>query len=412
MTPGLPDSVMEALSRRVAARIGLRFERTRWEDLTRSLAQAARESGEADPQAMLLRWLDGPTPADIDALAQQLTVGETYFFREPAAFDVLERELLPPLIETRRAQGRQLRIWSAGCCTGEECYTLAILLHRLIPDLAEWNVFLLGTDIHPGFLARAAEGVYNDWSFRGVPEALQRIYFEPDGRGQHAVRTELKRLVTWRRMNLAEEPDVGADFDLVLCRHVLMYFEAAQARLAVARIHRVMRDGAWLLVGAAETGHGLFDDFAEQRFGDMVFYRRPAAPQVALRLNSLFGKRQPADNAAASLALAIRRCVDAIDADKCDASLHYRHALLLERAGERAAARAALRRTLFLDREFVLAHVALGQLGEILGDDGATRHFSHALRLLERQAADAVVRGSDGLSARRLSAMLQARRVA
>jgi len=403
----LPDSVLEALSRRVTARTGLHFERGRWAELAGALAVTAKDAGDGDPQTMLQRWLDGSIEsAQVDALARQLTVGETYFFREPAAFDVLERVLLPPLIAAQREHGRRLRIWSAGCCTGEECYSLAILLHRLIPDLPAWDLSILGTDIHTGFLARAAEGVYSDWSFRGVPQGLREIYFEPAGCERYAVRPELKRLVTWRRINLAEELKVGDDFDVVLCRHVLMYFEHEQARLAIARLRRAMRDGGWLVVGPPETGHGLFGDFAETRFDDAVFYRKPAASTHATCALALPGRADPAPD---TLAEAIRRCAAAVEADKCDASLHYRHALLLEEAGDAAAAQAALRRALFLDRGFVLAHVVLGRLSEKQGrSGGATKHFSHALQILERQSADTIVPGSEGLSAGRLSAMLQA----
>jgi chemotaxis protein methyltransferase CheR len=141
----------------------------------------------------------------MQALAQQLSVGETYFFRGPAAFGVLEHELLPPLIVRRRHGTRRLRIWSAGRCTGEEAYSLAIVLKRLIPDIADWDIDILGTDIHPGFLARAEAGVYGDWTFRGVPRAVRRAHFQPLGGRREAVMPALRRLTRFCFGNLAQD---------------------------------------------------------------------------------------------------------------------------------------------------------------------------------------------------------------
>src|SRR5690606_35039610 len=104
----------------------------------------------------------------LEALAAHVTIGETYFFREPRTLDAFETGLLLPLIEERRRTGRHLRIWSAGCATGEEPYSIAMLLSRLIPDLEAWQITILATDINSRFLAKAERGAYGKWSFRGA----------------------------------------------------------------------------------------------------------------------------------------------------------------------------------------------------------------------------------------------------
>src|ERR1051326_1079376 len=140
----MPDVPWSRLSEFVAERMGLHFPPERWADLKRGLIGAAEEFGFGDV-TKCTDWLltTSLTKPQLQILASHLTVGETYFFRDRKAFDVLAESVLPDLVFARRGCGQRLRIWSAACCTGEEPYSLAILLHRVIPDLAEWHVTIL-----------------------------------------------------------------------------------------------------------------------------------------------------------------------------------------------------------------------------------------------------------------------------
>lgn len=113
-------------------------------------------------------------PKAREALVHDLLIGETHFFRNRPQFEALEKHILPEIISRRRA-ARRLRIWSAGCATGEEPYSLAILLHRLLPDLADWNILILATDINRQALQQAQRGVYGPWSFREVPDTIDQL---------------------------------------------------------------------------------------------------------------------------------------------------------------------------------------------------------------------------------------------
>jgi chemotaxis protein methyltransferase CheR len=369
-------AAMETFARCITEQLGLRVPPDRWPALAGLLDGAA-----------LHDWTGRPLQqAQVEALAERLAIGETYFFRDAAAFALIEQQVLPLLIEARQAQ-RRLRLWSAGCCTGEEAYSLAIVARRLLADPSPWDVEVLGTDIHPGFLARAEEGVYGDWSFRGVPPGLRERHFDPQGDKRWAVHADLKRWTRFAHLNLVAEQGVVGSFDLILCRHVLMYFDTEQARRVVAGLYRALQPGGWLLVGPSEAHPELFGDFETLHHGDTVIHRKPvAAPvhvQAAPTLASLATPvaAPPRDD---RLEEAIRRCEASIAADKCDASLHYLHALLLEEACQPALARAALRRVLFLDRHFVPAHLALGRLCEGEGrSDLALRHVGHAQHALQ-----------------------------
>ncbi|WP_280156188.1 CheR family methyltransferase [Piscinibacter sp. XHJ-5] len=365
----MSEALLDLMARRVSAQMGLAIDASHHAALRNVI----------DVRGDAWRWIEAPLEReDIELLARGLSVGETYFFREPAAFQALEHDVLPPLIEARRRAGRRLRLWSAGCCTGEEAYSLVIMLARLLPDLDDWDVRIVGTDIHPGFLERAREGVYGDWSFRGVPADLRERYFECRGPDRHELRAELKRRVEFRFGNLACDAPPDRDFDIILCRHVLMYFVPAQAERAVQRVCEALAPGGWLVLSCAEAAvapHGL--DRAPVR--DMLFHRRPlppAPPQPAQIDTAPHGRR--------AAQRALRGCEAALAADRCNVSLHWLHATLLEAIGEIQGARDALRRALFLDADFLPAHMALARLGERQGDERLRRrHLAQAQRLLD-----------------------------
>jgi len=165
MSNKITNQLLDEIANLVAERIGLHFPADRRRDLERGLSAAASEF-EFDNVESCLHWLSSSplTKIQIEILASHLTVGETYFFREKKSLEIMEQSVLPDLIKSRR-DGRRLRIWSAGCCTGEEPYTIAIMLAGMIPDPERGDVTLLATDIDPRFLSKASAGVCSDWSF-------------------------------------------------------------------------------------------------------------------------------------------------------------------------------------------------------------------------------------------------------
>ena len=289
MPIALPDTLLSRLSDFLELQIGLHFPRERWRDLERGIAVASRESGYKETQAYIHWLLAAPlTRTQIEGLASHLTVGETYFFREKRSLDILEQQILPELLRARRENERHLRIWSAGCCSGEEPYSIAMLLDRLIPDLEKWNVTILATDINPLFLRKAAQGVYGEWSFRDTPGWLKERYFTRRQDGRFEIQPRIRRMVTFSYLNLAEDayPSLVNStnaMDLILCRNVLMYFAQERARKVVDKLHRSLVDGGWLITSPAETSTVLFSAFTAVAFPDAFLYRRiaNAGPQTA-----------------------------------------------------------------------------------------------------------------------------------
>ena len=287
MSNGADSSFIGEISGIIADRMGLHFPEERWPDLVRGLKAAGRELGFENPDSVS-GWLaaNEMTLPRIETLASHLTVGETYFFREPASFELLAREILPSLAAKRSQTGKVLRLWSAGCCTGEEAYSLAITCARAVPDLREWNASILATDINPRFLRKAEAGVYSAWSFRGTPDWAAERFFSPAPKGGLRIDPAIKRLVHFRYLNLAVDPypsphNHTSAMDVIFCRNVLMYLTPGHQEKVVANLYHCLVDGGYLVVNPAEAGTVLFHMFAMENHGGVIVYRKTSSKERA-----------------------------------------------------------------------------------------------------------------------------------
>ncbi|MBI2876233.1 MAG: tetratricopeptide repeat protein [Candidatus Tectomicrobia bacterium] len=282
MTSHTFDDLFSRLSDLIAARMGLHFPRERWHDLERGMGAVARELGFKEIEPCIQGLLSSPlTRSQIELLAHHLTVGETYFFREKRSFAALEESILPELIRSRRGTGRHLRIWSAGCATGEEPYSIAILLHRMIPDLQEWKLAILATDINLASLRKAAEGVYSNWSFRDTPPWIKERYFRRKKEGRFEIFPQIQPMVTFAYLNLAENLypspfNQTQAMDLIFCRNVLMYFAPERARRAIQNLYLSLVEGGWLIVSPSEVSLGQEAQFTPVHFPEAILYRKEA----------------------------------------------------------------------------------------------------------------------------------------
>jgi chemotaxis protein methyltransferase CheR len=276
----LPSSLLVELSQRIETWMGLFFPPDRWADLMRKLDAAAPAFGCSDAEACArLLTASVISKKQIELLATYLAVGETYFFREPRSFEVLEQEILPPLIQERRNGARQLRFWSAACCTGEEPYSIAMLLHRLLPDLSAWKIDILATDISSRFLRKAAEGVYGQWSFRGISPAVQAQHFRRTPNGRYAISSALKKMVSFTQLNLVEDvypssTNNTTGIDVIFCRNVLIYFTTQRIRRILTQLQQALNEGGWLIVSPVETAFVLDSPFTAMQFPGVTLFRK------------------------------------------------------------------------------------------------------------------------------------------
>lgn len=472
MQSTLSTPLLLRLSDLLAVHMGLHFPVDRWGDLERGITAAAPAFGMADAKSCAQHLLSAPlTHREVEILASFLTVGETYFFRENRSFEVLEQHILPALL--RACEGtdqRRLRIWSAGCCTGEEAYSIAMILDRLIPNIEAWNITLLATDINPAFLRKAAEGEYNDWSFRSTPDWIRNRYFQHRKNGHFRLDARISKRVTFNYLNLADDvyPSLTNNtnaMDVIFCRNVLMYFSAERARTVIEKLRHALVEGGWLIVSPVETSVTLFSGFTSVEFAGVTLYRKDTRAEVPHFVHSesvpvmdyfpefpcisqentspepmpvmdAFAENMPVTSPSSGaisnsatipqtppsrkardcanqgqLGEAAEWCCQAINADKLNPAHYYLLSAIQQEQGLRDEAARSLMRALYLDPNFVLAHYALGNLCQAQGRGReALRHFDNALALLQAHSPDELLPESDGLTAGRIMEIIASMR--
>ena len=207
-------------------------------------------------------------------LIEALTTHETLFFRDVRPFDALKREILPPMIAARQAS-RQLTIWSAACSTGQEIFSVAMLLREQFPEVLNWPVRLYATDISGPVVERAAQGRFQQLEVnRGLPAAMLVKYFERDG-VDWKIKDEVRRMVRFEQLNLLHNWPADLRPDIVLLRNVLIYFNVTTKKEILTRVRHVLRPGGALLLGSAETTIGVDDSWERAPESLTPWYRLP-----------------------------------------------------------------------------------------------------------------------------------------
>lgn len=348
--------------------------------------------------------------AEWEIFARIFTSGETFFFRDHGQFDLLRLRLLPELIARRRSK-KTLRLWSAACASGEEAYSLAMLVDMLLPERSDWNILILGTDMDSRAIAKARHGRYGQWSFRMVPAALQQRYFHPDG-NEWLLDERIRRMVTFRVANLVDEtfPDSGSelyDMDLILCRNMFIYFDSAAVSAVAAKFAATLIEGGYLMTGHTELiGHPV-PELESRLFAEGVVHQRhvhlpahmappPVTPSAAVRIRPPMaaqtlhngGARDQetpvppqAQNPAIALCatarthadrgeydLAEQMCRKALAADPLAAAPYFLLAQLAQIKGDIEQARECLNKAIYLDHNCVAAYLELAALHERAGD--------------------------------------------
>jgi chemotaxis protein methyltransferase CheR len=262
----------EAVAQFLGVRTGLEFSPNRFGNAEAGIRRAMARAGASDVSEYL-RLLQGDHIAD-DDLITELTVGETYFFRDPAHFAFVRDTILPELPRWQGAT-HTLRAWSAGCATGEEAYSLAILLTE--QGLAH-RAQILASDLSCSALRRARAGVYRQWSLRAMEESLRARYFLPrDDRWE--LMEPIRRQVHFEHLNLAHPnyPSLGSGvwgMDLIFCRNVLIYFSPDAVRAVGTRLIASLREGGWLIAGPADPPLGDVEGCEAVVTPEGVYYRR------------------------------------------------------------------------------------------------------------------------------------------
>ncbi|UUX50524.1 protein-glutamate O-methyltransferase CheR [Nisaea acidiphila] len=216
----------------------------------------------------------------VNAITDAMTTNESLFFRDRTPFEQFKTVVLPTLMESRAGK-KHIRIWSAACSSGQEPYSLSMVLDELGAKLAGWRIEIVATDISSEMIARARSGVYSQFEVqRGLPVQLLVKYFQQDG-DRWQLNEKIRRMVTFREFNLLQDPRSLGNFDIVFCRNVLIYFDQDTKRQVLDGIARQMSPDGYLYLGGAETVISITDKFQPVKGQRGMYMPSAAAGQKA-----------------------------------------------------------------------------------------------------------------------------------
>lgn len=398
----------------------------------------------AQPAKVLQRLRQAPeADAEWQALIHALSIGETYFLRDKLHFKILRESILPDITAQKRKQNNlRLTIWCSGCSTGEEAYSVAIILREFLPDYEQWQLNIVATDINQRAITIAQKAAYRKWSFRHTSEDFQQGYF--DWQDDHAtLKPTVQNMVRLRQANMLHDTIV-VEADIIFCRHVLLYFSESQAIKAEEKLYHALAAGGWLLLGQVEALHMAREAWITHIFPGTPIYQKPplqlhSAPEARVRYRTRLSHRdtktlprlelnkEPLDAAYSRAVAAIRNeqyaiaeqilarvltdhpkaarahmLLASIQASRqaypeasahIEAALaqqplladaHYIRALILLECEDMSAAIASLQAALYCQRHHTLAAYTLGSIFSQTGDlSEAQRHLRNANASIE-----------------------------
>jgi chemotaxis protein methyltransferase CheR len=299
----ISEVVRTDISNLISRHFGISFLPAQWGELERKLTAASVELKFTNLREFLKYLLDHrASPEQLEELATFLTVGETYFFREKTGLDFFRQVILPDLMESKRGGTKSLSIWSAGCCTGEEPYTIAMILAESIPDLTDWKISILGTDLNKKYIFKASQASYTNWSFRETPDWAMKKYFIPN-KNEYQLVESIRRMVNFRIINLPDTNEFPSDFipeesvDVIYCRNVLMYFSPQEISNVSMRFRQCLRPDGWLITSPVEVSNPGFSNFTYvpfQGWGALQKRKRSGTINPGTNTHKIQDKRFPA----------------------------------------------------------------------------------------------------------------------
>lgn len=253
----LDTASFRALAALVKAQTGIVLSDRKRDLVQGRLARRLRALSLPD-YAAYCAWLASPAgEAELGPMINAMTTNVTRFFREPYHFDMLRDSVLPEM----RTMTNRLRLWSAGCASGEEPYSIAMTLAETARDTG-WDARILATDIDSDVLARARTGRYDADGAQTIPQVFRQRYVTTDD-GQIEIRPEIRAMLTFKQLNLMAAWPMRGPLDVIFCRNVVIYFDKETQARVFARFATLLRPGGWLFLGHSETLHGVGDAFAQ-----------------------------------------------------------------------------------------------------------------------------------------------------
>ncbi len=276
---------------------GVHFKESRFKELERKINHIAKELDIVDLRVLENMLISNSLSEEQRMLiARHLTVGETFFFRDPKMFSIFKDVIMADVISSKIKSSKQIRILSAGCSTGEEPYTIAVLLHRHFESLRQWHINITAIDVNEESLNKARRAVYREWSFRGAPEWLKTDYFIKKGKEGYELSEVIRSMVQFQYYNLACNPEdfcrVFAGFDVIFCRNVVMYFNEDLRHTVADMLYRSLVRGGWLIVSPVEASSLLFSRYETLNIDGTTLFRKGLSDDFSIRAAELLNTQR------------------------------------------------------------------------------------------------------------------------
>lgn len=449
----------------IQSRTGLSIDSSKRKSLKQLITQQLTHISSLFAYEQMLSQASSTDPLWQEVI-QHITIGETYFSRNQSHFEALRLHILPALIEKSRNTGlKQLRIWSAGCATGEEPYSIAMLLKELIPDIDTWSITILGTDINEDSLRHAREGLYSSNAFRSeTPRKIQNRWFELNDK-KYQLSSDIRHMVRFAPLNLISDdyPSLSnytINMDLILCRNVTIYFSQSETEQVIKRFWKALVYEGCLVVGHSEPSIETYQDFTPRNFSKTVIYQKcdsaiqtkaaelsvPTWTPQAVTTNTVktVSRKKPTfqnfaskkkqavpviakpDNQKTEPENPLQLAKIAADKGEWDVALdwltkieknsdlqpkaHYLHALIQMEFDDTDTAISSLRRAIYCDANFALAYCTLGDVYAIQGDnEEALRWWQRAQVATERRNPQRSLSSDEYIKHETLEEMLEFR---
>ncbi|MFC2061281.1 CheR family methyltransferase, partial [Elusimicrobiota bacterium] len=273
----LKDNEFKLFQELILEKSGLNFDDSKRKSLKVSLLSRIRYKG-FDNYQQYYKYInfhpDGRT--EFRDLITLLTINETMFFRNPDQFKILKNNVLPEIINENK--DKNIKIWSAGCSTGEEPYSIAICMRELVGFANKWNIEILGVDIDKKALASAKEGIYKTRALRITDKTyIDRYFNENEIDGKYKIKQEIRDMVSFDYFNLAEVPypvALNGKWDIIFCRNVLIYFNTDLIEKIIERFYEGIKDGGYLFIGYSEILSAYKNSFSPAKFDGVYIYKK------------------------------------------------------------------------------------------------------------------------------------------
>lgn len=472
------NTCKDAFIQFIRNRLGIVIQHYQIKDLEKTVLNAC-EQFKCTPQEYLDKLIHCPNNSPLlEHLIAGVTIGETYFFRDKQQMELLETKLLNELITFKRKKGDlSLRIWSAGCASGEEIYTVAMILCELLPDILAWRIQLLGTDINTSALQLAIDGCYDEWSMRCIPDYFLKKYFSKKN-DKFYLSTTIRNLVkfSYHNLNADNFPSILNNTnanDLIVCRNVLIYFDSEINARLMKKLNASLVEGGILLLGASDPINVSQTDLIINNYQEAIFLQRVFLPKTTHEKNKkslveknisskiqsiktmphahadvttklltkkkqlistlleegrsqevldiietldfhqidkafLLDKQAKALANLGQLEKAVKFCQQSLALNSTKKEYHLTLALILLELNRLSEAETTLRKTLFLDHNFVMGHYQLGLL--LLRKNqknNGLKSLHNALAIVEKKPASESVEEIHGLNYERLAEILK-----